>query len=51
MMKGRKKKPRKQKEEIVEESVLSKYKSYIILALGVLTASGIALYFTINKSS
>ncbi|XP_059151561.1 NF-X1-type zinc finger protein NFXL1-like [Physella acuta] len=51
MMKGRKKKPRKHKEEVVEEAFVSKYKSYIILALGILTASGLAIYFTLNKSN
>ncbi|KAK6976666.1 NF-X1-type zinc finger protein NFXL1 [Biomphalaria glabrata] len=44
MMRGRKKKPRKHKEEAIEESFFSKYKLHILFSLSVLTASSVAVY-------
>ncbi|KAH9492637.1 NF-X1-type zinc finger protein nfxl1 [Bulinus truncatus] len=46
MMRGRKKKPRKHKEEVEEDSAFRRYKFHIIFVLGLLTAFCVALYFT-----
>ncbi|CAL1536845.1 unnamed protein product [Lymnaea stagnalis] len=45
MMKGRRKKPRKHREEVVEESFWKKYKTYIVLVLGIFSASGVYLVY------
>ena len=43
-MKGRKRKPKKQREEIVKESAFQKYRTYIIITVSLAVLVGFVAY-------